>query len=255
MHSARKMDRSGQASLLTFCVSVFASFFLCVPAAAVNPDIKLSQYAHTAWRLQDGLVGSSPFKVTQTQDGYVWIGTTSGVLRFDGNRFVSWAPLGHDFLRSVEVTAILGTNDGDLWIGTRERGLLRWDGHQLAQYLLSPAAEVASIMEDRRGSVWIAEQGHDGAGHVCEVMIQKLQCYGASSGIPPECCLSMTMDRSGDFWLGLDTSIVRWTPRTSSTRTWTIAGAIKNVSYNSCCRRSLRFWTNGICRPLRGNMA
>ena len=49
------------------------------PASALDPDRRISQYAHSAWRMQDGPFGSAPNTITQTTDGYVWIGTMSGI--------------------------------------------------------------------------------------------------------------------------------------------------------------------------------
>lgn len=51
-----------------------------ISAWALDPSRYLSQYAHTAWRIQDGFFNSSPIAVVQTQTGYLWIGTISGLL-------------------------------------------------------------------------------------------------------------------------------------------------------------------------------
>jgi ligand-binding sensor domain-containing protein len=61
-------------------------------ALALDPDLRISQYAHTAWRVRDGAFAGAPSSITQTTDGYVWIGTFAGLLRFDGVRFVPFAP-------------------------------------------------------------------------------------------------------------------------------------------------------------------
>lgn len=44
-------------------------------AFATDPDKKITQYAHTAWRTQDGYFSGAPHAITQTADGYIWIGT------------------------------------------------------------------------------------------------------------------------------------------------------------------------------------
>lgn len=59
-------------------------------ASSGDPSRRISQYAHTAWRIRDGAFAGAPSAITQTTDGYVWIGTISGLLRFDGVRFVRW---------------------------------------------------------------------------------------------------------------------------------------------------------------------
>src|ERR1700739_2383442 len=63
-----------------------------IAALAFDSDLRMSQYAHTSWRLQDGVFNGIPTSIVQTADGYLWIGTTSGLMRFDGVRFVPWAP-------------------------------------------------------------------------------------------------------------------------------------------------------------------
>ena len=55
---------------------------------ALDADRRISQYAHTAWRTQDGAFSGTPNAIMQTADGYIWIGTQAGLVRFDGVRFV-----------------------------------------------------------------------------------------------------------------------------------------------------------------------
>src|SRR5258707_1536153 len=74
--------------------TVLASLLLVTlpRALALDPERRISQYAHTAWRVHDGVFGGAPSAITQTTDGYMWIGTLAGLLRFDGVRFVPFAP-------------------------------------------------------------------------------------------------------------------------------------------------------------------
>lgn len=64
---------------------VILLLFILSPIAALglDPDLRLSQYAHTSWRLQSGAFNGIPTAIVQTADGYLWIGTTSGLMRFD----------------------------------------------------------------------------------------------------------------------------------------------------------------------------
>jgi ligand-binding sensor domain-containing protein len=61
----------------------FLLLFLTGTASALDPHRLISQYAHTVWRIQDGFP-HTPNMITQTSDGYIWIGTGGGLLRFDG---------------------------------------------------------------------------------------------------------------------------------------------------------------------------
>ena len=64
-------------------VSILLKCSLC--AFALDPALDVSQYAHTAWRVSEGLSkGVLIFAMAQTPDGYLWLGTEFGLLRFDG---------------------------------------------------------------------------------------------------------------------------------------------------------------------------
>src|SRR6266576_4651440 len=85
----------------SFLVCVLSVWLTLSAAHALDPNKRLTQYAHTAWRIQDGFFPNTPFWVSQTRDGYLWVGGASGALRFDGVRFTPWSapiastPMGH----------------------------------------------------------------------------------------------------------------------------------------------------------------
>ena len=64
---------------------------VCPRAPALDRPLDLTQYTHTAWTARDGLKGSTR-SIVQTPDGYLWVGTEFGLVRFDGVRFVPWSP-------------------------------------------------------------------------------------------------------------------------------------------------------------------
>ena len=101
------------------CVMLLLLALTPIPAEALDPNIDVSQYAHAAWLVQDGYFDGSPWAVTQTTDGYIWVGTGSGLLRFDGSRFAPWKFSGAQRLPSDDIFSLLGARDGSLWIGTR----------------------------------------------------------------------------------------------------------------------------------------
>src|SRR2546428_8878199 len=61
-------------------------------AFALDPSLDVSQYAHTSWKIRDGFTKGIISSIAQTPDGYLWLGTEFGLLRFDGARSVSWQP-------------------------------------------------------------------------------------------------------------------------------------------------------------------
>ena len=68
--------------------------------------------------------------MAQTPDGYLWLGTEFGLLRFDGIRSIPWEPPAGQHLPDKDITDLLVTRDGTLWIGTAA-GLVTWSGGKL----------------------------------------------------------------------------------------------------------------------------
>jgi ligand-binding sensor domain-containing protein len=103
------------------------------PTYALNPALDISQYGHTAWTIRDGFFTSRVTTIAQTPDGYLWLGTESGLLRFDGMRTVRWQPRGGERLPSESISNLMVAHDGRLWIGT-SAGLASWKDGRLVTY-------------------------------------------------------------------------------------------------------------------------
>jgi hypothetical protein len=88
---------------------------------------------HTAWKATEGFARGAIIALAQTPDGYLWLGTESGLVRFDGVRAVPWQPPEAQRLPSNIVTSLFTSRDGTLWIGT-DQGLASWKGEQLNRY-------------------------------------------------------------------------------------------------------------------------
>jgi len=95
-------------SLTQFSIYCLLFFFTVTTASAVDPALHISQYGHTAWRIKDGVFSGKVNAITQTTDGYLWIGTQGGLMRFDGVRFVPWTSSDGKHLPSANVTSLLG---------------------------------------------------------------------------------------------------------------------------------------------------
>src|SRR6266436_2576962 len=84
----------------------------CPCASALNPSLDINQYAHTAWTVREGFFKSGITSVAQTPDGYLWLGTEFGLLRFDGARAVPWQPSAGEHLPSTNIQRLLAARDG-----------------------------------------------------------------------------------------------------------------------------------------------
>src|ERR1700759_4900037 len=120
----------------------------CSCAFTLDPSLDIGQYAHTAWKVSEDFPKGIVFAIAQTPDGYLWLGTEFGLLRFDGVRSVSWEPPAGQHLRSSEIRSLLASRDGNLWIGTRY-GLASWKGGKLTQYAELAGQLINTVSEDR----------------------------------------------------------------------------------------------------------
>src|SRR4029450_6130739 len=102
-------------------------------AFALNASLDVSQYAHTAWRVGEGLPSGAIRALAQTPDGYLWLGTEFGLRRFDGVRAIPWEPPAGEHLPTSDIRSLQGARDGRLWIGTF-RGLASWKDGKLSHY-------------------------------------------------------------------------------------------------------------------------
>jgi len=185
-------------------------FLLSTSTWAIDPDRYISQYRHSAWRMKDGLLRGEPNVITQTPDGYIWIGTAAGLIRFDGVRLVPWEPPDGNQLPSPNIRALLAARDGSLWIGT-DKGLSHWTQQSLVTYFKEPGL-ISAILEDQRGRIWVTRSRVSSAhGPLCQVSGSKSECYA----VPDEtsignCCVSLVEDGLGNLWIGTATGLLRW---------------------------------------------
>ena len=181
---------------------------------SLAPTVPLSQAAHTAWRVQDNFYSGIPQALAQTQDGYLWIGTTTGLARFDGLQFVSWEQVTGEPSLSSGVLSLLGASDGALWIGT-ERGLLRWDGKHLQEYK-DHTGHIFDIIETADHAIWIGRgRSGDSDGPLCQVRGATLSCHGATEGLHSSFASTIAQDEAGAFWIGTVSELIRWTPQSA----------------------------------------
>ena len=205
-------------------------FFLVLLALAALPALRavdssrhISQYGHTAWLRKDGFLSGIPRVITQTTDGYLWIGTTEGLSRFDGVRFVPWAPPAGQSIPSDRINYLLAARDGSLWIGTA-LGISRWKDGSLTN-ISGPAGVVPSILEAKDGTIWFVLYRSKGPQTpLCQVVSSGMRCYGAAQGIPEGNYSPLVQDRNGSFWIGGDKGLVQWSPHAHSTFVPTTTG-------------------------------
>jgi ligand-binding sensor domain-containing protein len=125
-------------------------------ACAVDLDRTIAQFYHTAWTIEDG-APSGIQSLAQTKDGYLWLGTYSGLFRFDGVRFQRYQPERGDPFPTQEISHLLATPDGGLWISFRPYGaafLKNGRGQTYGEREGLPPSGINELALDREGALW-----------------------------------------------------------------------------------------------------
>jgi len=188
--------------LRSFLVCVLSLWLTLSAAQALDPNKRLTQYAHTAWRIQDGYFPNTPFWISQTKDGYLWVGGGSGAQRFDGVRFTPWSvpiastPMGHP----VSVRA------GEFWIATRSELAHVRDNVVISHY---DFPGIDAMYKDSDGTIWALSYLNPDRV-LCQATDAKIRCFGKAEGITIRAASSFIPDGKGGFWIGGDTSLLHW---------------------------------------------
>jgi signal transduction histidine kinase/ligand-binding sensor domain-containing protein len=168
-------------------------------AHALDGGYKLVDFHHDIWTGREG-APADVSSMTQTNDGWLWLGTYHGLYRFDGHRFEKYAPQTGEKLLSQGISALWADDNGELWIGYLSGGMsvLR-DGklrHIAAQRLDTPVTATYNMARDADGSMWVATNG--GLIRYFNGAWQKI---GAASGLNATPARDVVIDHYGRLWV------------------------------------------------------
>lgn len=152
-----------------------------------------------SWQTRDGLPQNTVNALTQTRDGFLWVGTSGGLARFDGVRFRRFGL--QDGLRSVRISALLEDSRGVLWVGTTGGGLSQWANGRFvvprgAEDLAG--ADVIVLTAEPGGTVWI---GTDRG--LLKWSEGRLQAIGPAEGLPTTQVRALLLDTNRNLWVSL----------------------------------------------------
>lgn len=170
-------------------------------ATALNPARSLTQYGHDIWQVEEGLPQNTVDAITQTRDGYLWLGTQRGLVRFNGSDFTIFEPDRTAGLRHSYVLALCEGRDGSLWVGTYGGGLSRLKDGTFTTYTTAsglPDDTVRVLVEDREGALWIGTNG----GGVSRLKDGRFTTYTTADGLGGNVVRAIVQDRTGDLWVG-----------------------------------------------------
>jgi len=157
-------------------------------------------YTTRSWQSQDGLPEETVQAFAQTPDGYLWVGTSGGLLRFDGARFLLFAHENTPAFGENSVFCLLAGHDGRLWIGTDGSGLIEWRNgvfHAYPAETGQTANFVRAIAEDHNGLLWVATD--DG---LFWARNGRLERADKPLGLPVFNVHAVMEDHTGRIWVG-----------------------------------------------------
>ncbi len=173
-------------------------------AAPVSTPVSGAEnYTTRVWQTQDGLPQQTVQAVAQTRDGFLWIGTTGGLLRFDGSRFVTFDRGNTPAFKENSVFSLTTTANGTLWIGTEGGGLVRMRGGEFRQLGAADGlldGFVRTVLEDHQGTIWIGTD--NGLFQLANGGAERAVRVDHTAAIPAMAVHALAQTRDGRVWVG-----------------------------------------------------
>jgi ligand-binding sensor domain-containing protein/signal transduction histidine kinase len=179
---------------------------LIVPVYASSVGALPDGYTRRVWQTQDGLPENTVQAFAQTADNYLWIGTSGGLVRFDGARFVIFDRDNTPQIRENSIFCLTVTRDGALWAGTDGRGLLRYRNGVFRAFSTADGLTndfVRVVFQDRDGTLWV---GTDNG--LFRLRGDRLVRVDGHGDIPALAVHAISQDRAGDLWVGGSTVLM-----------------------------------------------
>jgi ligand-binding sensor domain-containing protein len=149
---------------LRWVSTAITALVIVAPAWAQPATPRADQFIRRSWDTRDGLPQNTITAIAQTRDGYLWLGTFGGLVRFDGNAFTVFDPGNSPGLTSARIISLLEDRHGVLWVGT-EAGVVRYEHRTFSAFPALTAFAtrdglardgVPAITEDGQGRLWFA---------------------------------------------------------------------------------------------------
>lgn len=199
---------------------------------ALDPSRGFRQYVRNGWSIQQGLPQISVLSIAQDRTGYIWVGTQSGLARFDGVRFTTYTPENEPQLAGIWVRSLVRGTDGRLWIGTY-KGLSVHDGRAFRHVPVAGTAQAPDVWNvalDPAGTVWASTS--DGLYRVQDDRM--VPVAGSPRG------LQALLPEAGRAWVGGRGTVHEWTGR--GWRTHVLPGKAADTPVLRIVRAQGRLW-------------
>jgi diguanylate cyclase (GGDEF)-like protein len=178
-------------------------------AFALDPGRALTQSRLSAWTDESGLPQATIDAMVQTADGYLWIGTEEGLVRFDGMRFVVSDRQSAPALRSPFISSLYEAPDKTLWIGTYGGGVSRMRNGLIEGFHpeLLGSDRIREFLTARDGGLFVATAG----GGLLRIDGEKVTRFTTRDGLPSDRIWTIADDGEDGLWVATHGGgVVRW---------------------------------------------
>lgn len=182
-----------------FCRMAVWLLLITASCATLRAD-GLAGYTRHVWQASDGLPEQTVQAFAQTPDGYLWIGTTGGLVRFDGAHVTVFDRQNTPQLRENSIFCLMVSRDGTLWIGTEGGGLTRYAHGQFRSWTTHEGLSndfVRTLVQDANGAIWA---GTDNG--LLRLQGDQFVRVDNTPAVPPIAVHAIFSDRGGRLWVG-----------------------------------------------------
>ena len=186
-----------------FCFGLAAALLWGLRAAAESP------FAVDVWSTADGLPQSSVIALTQTRDGYLWLGTLNGLVRFDGNAFTKFNVNNTPGLPGNSIIFLFEDRRASLWTATANGALCLVKNGELKKFDVSGAnGKITAAFDDETDTVWFATDRGDFFSWRSNVLEH---VSGAQRTFLTDLALHGRLPgKDGSFWLLKNRRVEKW---------------------------------------------
>ncbi|MBI3578785.1 MAG: hypothetical protein HY089_05160, partial [Ignavibacteriales bacterium] len=187
---------------------------LCRQAKHLPVNLNQPQYIMDSWQTEQGLPQNSINAIVQTRDGYIWLATHDGLVRFNGVEFKIYNMENTPALKSNRMISLREDTKGNLWVGTENGGLTRLKEGVFATFTLKEGLTwdiIPSVTEDKQGTLWVGTS----AKGVIQFKDEKFSTpYSMKNGLADNAITHIYPDSKGNVWIGTGVGLNRITDDT-----------------------------------------
>ena len=189
--------------------AALALFLSAAPTAwALDPAKDLGQYIIDVWGTHNsGIPQNSVLCMTQTRDGYLWVGTFEGLCRFDGQNFTVFDTSNTPAIPNNSMQVMVEGPDGTLWVGT-PNGLLSLREGRFRTYTAAeglPGDFIQSLCFDARGRLWVGTT--QGVAFLQDGAFSRVE---PPAGMDYSYVSALCTDQEGTLWTGTGAGLFVW---------------------------------------------